>query len=166
LGGVSLRTQGRPCGRPAAALRPGSNPTSPGRRTHPPGKPARELLAFVASANRQNVLACLQVGPRINTRLRDPAALTDCRGAPIWVGRRSGQFVSRLHDVHRVLPRKPIQPSMLSIRCRSSFGALPTRLVVTEDGPHPSPELGTVAGRLLAALSSPAIPLTCHSQRS
>ena len=92
------------------------------------------------------MLACLQVGLRINTRLRDPAALTDCRGAPIWVGRRSGQFVPRLHDVHRVLPRKPVPPSRddtLQVLCPlpQLLWSVANEQVVAGDGPHPSPEL-------------------------
>jgi hypothetical protein len=38
LGDFSLRTQGRPCGRPAAALQPGNDTTGPGGGPHRPGK--------------------------------------------------------------------------------------------------------------------------------
>jgi hypothetical protein len=36
LGDFSLHPQGRPCGRPAAALRPGNDTTVTGIRSHPP----------------------------------------------------------------------------------------------------------------------------------
>jgi hypothetical protein len=47
--------------------------------------------------------------------------------------------------------------------CRAPSGRVPTRLVVTKDGPHPSPELATIAGRLRATLCSPAVPSPCPS---
>jgi hypothetical protein len=38
---------------------------------------------------------------------------------------------------------------------------LPTTQVVTEDGPHPSAKLATIAGKLRAMSWSPAMPSTC-----
>jgi hypothetical protein len=48
-----------------------------------------------------------------------------------------------------------------SADCRATFGSLPTRLTATEDGPHSSPELVTVATRLRATSYSPAVPSAC-----
>ena len=42
-------------------------------------------------------------------------------------------------------------------------GDLPTRLVVTEDEPHPSPELVTVAAPSEPGSFPPAVPSTCPS---
>jgi hypothetical protein len=47
-----------------------------------------------------------------------------------------------------------------------SFGGLPTRQVLAGDGPHPPAQLVTIADRLGAASSSPAVPSTCPKQRS
>jgi hypothetical protein len=44
---------------------------------------------------------------------------------------------------------------------RATFGDLPTRLVVTEDEPHPSPELVTVAAPPEPGWFSPAMPSAC-----
>ena len=71
--------------------------------TLPPGQARDGLLAFAASANRQDVVACLQVGLSLGTRLRDPAALTDRGATSVSVAWRSGQFVSRLHQAHHAL---------------------------------------------------------------
>ena len=38
---------------------------------------------------------------------------------------------------------------------------LPTRLVVTEEGPDPSPELATNAATLQPSSSAPAVPSAC-----
>jgi hypothetical protein len=44
--------------------------------------------------------------------------------------------------------------------------ALANEAVVTEDGPHPSGRAGAVAGTCERASFSPAVPPTCHKQRS
>jgi hypothetical protein len=60
---------------------------------------------------------------------------------------------TRLKTARNALPRLPV-------------GGLPTRQVVTENNPHPSPELGAVAVRPEPHSSVPAVPCTCPNQRS
>ena len=50
--------------------------------------------------------------------------------------------------------------------CRASCGGLPTRQVVTEDGPHPPVELVTIAATLERGWSSPAVPSACPGATS
>jgi hypothetical protein len=49
--------------------------------------------------------------------------------------------------------------------CRAAFGGLPTRYVVTKEGPHLRPSWRQRGG-VGAALSSPAVPPTCPEQQS
>jgi hypothetical protein len=46
-----------------------------------------------------------------------------------------------------------------------ALGLLLRRQVVAEDGPHPPAELVTIAARLRAISSSPAVPPTCSKHR-
>jgi hypothetical protein len=50
--------------------------------------------------------------------------------------------------------------------CRAAPWRLAYEQVVTEDEPHPPPELVTIAGRLRAMPPSPTVPPTCPKHRS
>ena len=62
-------------------------------------------------------------------------------------------------------PNQPNQPKLPALPLtrlpRPPAKDLPTRLVVTEDEPHPSPELVDFAATLEPGSSSPAMPSTC-----
>jgi hypothetical protein len=58
-------------------------------------------------------------------------------------------------------------PTTIGVTARHvALDDLPTRQVVGMDGPHPPAELATIADRLRATSSSPAVPSTCPKHRS
>jgi hypothetical protein len=72
----------------------------------------------------------------------------------------------RVHggDANRPIRRRKRQSCSLGLMILVTAARpwrLPTRLVVTEDGPHPSPELVTVAAPPEPGSFSPAVPSAC-----
>jgi hypothetical protein len=131
-----------------------------------------ELSSLVVPANRQNVIARLQERLCLGPWIGDPTTLAHRYADAVSVRCRSGQFVARLDHVpeaHHDSFVRPATAYALTVRagpcsrCRDSSGALPTRLVVTEGGSPPSPELATMDGRLRASEHSPAVPSSCPS---
>jgi hypothetical protein len=125
--------QGRPCGRPPAALRPGCDPTvtgAPGltlqasqRASYLLSSPAR-TDRMCSRASRQGCASTpgCETQPHSQSVAERPAgsggvAASSCPGSTTFI-------VFSLRSPYGLVVTIP---PMLRIRCRSSFGALPTR---------------------------------------
>jgi hypothetical protein len=124
LGDFSLHPQGRPCGRPPAAAVLGRQPTTTGGPTRRGCVPA----------------------PRDQPRSAEPPR-TATGQRQVRKGRRrprGGAKPKHRWASHCLGLAPSTHPHRLRLRIESSAaappnGGLPTRLVVTEDDPHPSP---------------------------